>query len=106
MIYTTRDTFSGMSKDDKQPDSLDHLVEKFGDEVREGLSSFSKELADMMAGVDRDLYHLKNRDEAPTHEVKAIRKRLEEISLHFYADHPRISELANDLVVLIKRLGI
>ena len=95
-----------MSNDDKQPESFDHLVDKFSEEVRTGLNSFSKELADMMAGVDRDIYHLKNRDEAPSHEVHAISKRLEEISLHFQADHPRVSELANDLVVLIKRLGL
>lgn len=95
-----------MGNENKQSESLDHLVDKFSEEVRSGLDGFSKELADMMAGVDRDLYHLKNRDEAPPHQIADISKRLKNISLHFYADHPRISELANDLVVLIKRLGV
>lgn len=95
-----------MTSDDKTPESLDHLVDKLSEEIRDGVDNFTQELADMLAGVDRDLYHLKNRDEAEPHEIQAIRKRLKELSLHFYADHPRISELANDMVVLIKRLGI
>ena len=95
-----------MTEPEKNTETLDQLVDKLSGEIRSGVDNFSKELADMLAGVDRDLYHLKNRDAAESHEIHAARERLKDVALHFYSDHPRISELANDLVVLIKRLGL
>lgn len=95
-----------MTGDKNLHETLESAIEKFSEEVRSGVDSLTKELAEMLAGVDRDLHHLKNRDQAETHEIEAVRDRMKNISLHFYSDHPRISELANDLVVLIKRLGV
>ena len=91
---------------DSDQHRLSELLEELRKELGDERPDLRKELADLLAGADRDIHHLMNRNTKDHHEVGEIADRMHQVALEFYSEHPLLSRLANDVVVMLKRLGI
>lgn len=86
-----------------------HLLERF-EEFRHKLAQerihMSEQFSHMLEGMDRDVRKMHKEGIADDSEDLPIAQRMENFSLEFCSEHPALSRLANDLVVLMKRLGV
>ncbi len=81
-------------------------VHELSESLEKARDSIGKELADSMAGADRDFGYFRQDDDYDEKELQNISERMQMRATQFESEHPKLSAVFREFSELLRSMGV